>query len=447
LSLVRYFTNAFTFSIDGGIGEAALLGAAFGGAKALVKGENPLEAALLGGLTGGAMSGIGGALFGDSATAATTEAIDSAAPTAAVGGDTALTSAVDQNVANYAGQVAPNYTPQGFDINSGIGGIPTGGGYTAGSAIPAGADITMGQAATPALQDMAAQGAAGPSSLQSLKESLMKSNPELGAAEREALGIKPDGTIGKGLSWFNRQEMPMKLGVAGLGGAGVGALTKPPPTVAPIPKEKSPFAGYNQADFTADEPPTPNPYYHATYAADGGVMRSYAEGGIAALAQGGMDSPGISPLGMGSNQAYPGGRLDTTQFATPTQMPTSSAVINSDYEMRTNPYTGEPGPGMANGGIAGYSLGGYATGGNPRLLQGPGDGMSDNIPAIIGKKQPARLADGEFVVPADVVSHLGNGSTDAGAKHLYNMMDKVRQARTGKKAQGKQINPSKYMPA
>jgi hypothetical protein len=73
--------------------------------------------------------------------------------------------------------------------------------------------------------------------------------------------------------------------------------------------------------------------------------------------------------------------------------------------------------------------------------------MSDNIPAVIGGRQPARLADGEFVVPADVVSHLGNGSTDAGAKHLYKMMDKVRKARTGTKKQGKQINPNKFMPA
>jgi hypothetical protein len=72
--------------------------------------------------------------------------------------------------------------------------------------------------------------------------------------------------------------------------------------------------------------------------------------------------------------------------------------------------------------------------------------MSDDIPAKIGKKQPARLADGEFVVPADVVSGLGNGSTDAGAKKLYAMMDKVRHARTGTKKQGKQINPQKYMP-
>ena len=102
----------------------------------------------------------------------------------------------------------------------------------------------------------------------------------------------------------------------------------------------------------------------------------------------------------------------------------------------------------AQGGImqAGSSLGGYAAGGNPRLLKGPGDGMSDNIPAVIGSKQPARLADGEFVIPADVVSHLGNGSTEAGAKRLHEMMSKVRKDRTGNSKQGKQINPNKYMP-
>jgi hypothetical protein len=97
----------------------------------------------------------------------------------------------------------------------------------------------------------------------------------------------------------------------------------------------------------------------------------------------------------------------------------------------------------AGGGIA--SLGGYSDGG--RMLKGPGDGMSDSIPASIGSKQPARLADGEFVVPADVVSHLGNGSTDAGAKQLYSMMNKVRKARTGNSQQGRQIQPRKYLPA
>ena len=97
---------------------------------------------------------------------------------------------------------------------------------------------------------------------------------------------------------------------------------------------------------------------------------------------------------------------------------------------------------MASGGIA--NLGGYSDGG--RMLKGPGDGMSDSIPATIAGKRPARLATDEFVVPADVVSHLGNGSSDAGAKQLYAMMEKVRKARTGTKRQGREINPDKYMP-
>jgi hypothetical protein len=95
------------------------------------------------------------------------------------------------------------------------------------------------------------------------------------------------------------------------------------------------------------------------------------------------------------------------------------------------------------GGVASMAKGGMA----PRFLSGGGDGMSDDIKATINGKQPARLADGEFVIPADVVSHLGNGSSKAGAKQLYSMMDKVRTARTGNKKQGKQINPAKYMPA
>lgn len=80
-------------------------------------------------------------------------------------------------------------------------------------------------------------------------------------------------------------------------------------------------------------------------------------------------------------------------------------------------------------------------------LDGQGDGMSDSIPATIEGKQPARLADGEFVVPADVVSHLGNGSSKAGSQRLYSMLDKVRRARTGNVKQGKQINPNQFLPA
>ena len=102
-------------------------------------------------------------------------------------------------------------------------------------------------------------------------------------------------------------------------------------------------------------------------------------------------------------------------------------------------------------GLAGYTPR-YAAGGLASLpgkgyyLGGPTDGMADQVPAQIDGRQPAALSDGEFVIPADVVSHLGNGNSDAGAKQLYGMMDRVRQERTGTTKQGKQINPATFMP-
>jgi hypothetical protein len=104
---------------------------------------------------------------------------------------------------------------------------------------------------------------------------------------------------------------------------------------------------------------------------------------------------------------------------------------------------------LAGGGATSqYNLGGYSDGG--RLLRGPGDGVSDSIPATIGNKQPARLADGEFVVPARIVSELGNGSTEAGARKLYAMMDRVQKARgktTGKNRVAANTRADKYLPA
>ena len=87
----------------------------------------------------------------------------------------------------------------------------------------------------------------------------------------------------------------------------------------------------------------------------------------------------------------------------------------------------------------------YAAAG--RLLRGPGDGMSDDIKANISGKQEARLADGEFVIPADVVSHLGNGSSEAGSRKLYKMMANIRKARTGRSKQAPAVKPDKYLPA
>ena len=96
----------------------------------------------------------------------------------------------------------------------------------------------------------------------------------------------------------------------------------------------------------------------------------------------------------------------------------------------------------AQGGLMRLANGGYLSGGNV-----PGDGMSDDIPARIGGTQEAALSEGEFVIPADVVSHLGNGSSNAGSKKLYAMMDNLRKDRTGTKQQGREINPYNYMPA
>lgn len=104
--------------------------------------------------------------------------------------------------------------------------------------------------------------------------------------------------------------------------------------------------------------------------------------------------------------------------------------------------------GTTHGGIANlhqYNLGSYSDGG--RLLKGPGDGVSDSIPATIGQGQPARLADGEFVIPARIVSELGNGSTDAGAKRLYEMMDRIQRVRRKTKNVAANTKAAKYLPA
>lgn len=162
-----------------------------------------------------------------------------------------------------------------------------------------------------------------------------------------------------------------------------------------------------------------------TYAKEGGYINGYATGGT-------VQSGGIRDL-----------------YGTPDNQPTMSPGLGGFGLGRLNDLAGEQA--MTQAQTLGYAQGGltaFAMGGNPKggYLDGAGDGMSDSIPATIEGKQPARLADGEFVVPADVVSHIGNGSSKAGSKKLYAMMDKVRHARTGNKKQGKQINPDKYLP-
>lgn len=125
--------------------------------------------------------------------------------------------------------------------------------------------------------------------------------------------------------------------------------------------------------------------------------------------------------------------------AAPANTGTTQTVTDANAETVV-----KAGGGSINGsGIA--SLGGYSDGG--QLLRGPGDGVSDDIPATISGRQPARLADGEFVVPARIVSELGNGSTDAGARKLYAMMDRIKKTRSKAKNIAANTNADKHLPA
>jgi hypothetical protein len=208
-------------------------------------------------------------------------------------------------------------------------------------------------------------------------------------ADKMGAGFNQITSSPQALGGFAKQNL-MNIGAAAAPVLG-DAMTPKGPPIPGQPEEDPRYAGspyrYNLAsNFSGSSPIRPNPYYRPT-----GL--GYAAGGDIMMAAGGS-------------------------------------------------YEDEP---MGDDFAMGGSIGGYSDGG--RMLKGPGDGMSDSIPGVIGNRQPARLADGEFVVPADVVSHLGNGSTDAGAKKLYSMMDNIRKARTGKKKQAPAVKASKYMPA
>jgi hypothetical protein len=265
-------------------------------------------------------------------------------------------------------------------------------------------------------------------------------------------------TLGNGIT--GTQAM---YGAAGLGTLGLMAQDKSKYGIPPNSAVN--WNGGSLADFRYDpqhyNPDTvtpPNPHYQAQYqnrvtqptpaSAGAGYPQVYqptmAEGGmVPGYADGGLLDPNSEPVDFMGGDMYPQSQQQRSYYATPTQMPTSAQQTAASYEPNTNPLTGEMTANMAGGGLA--SLGSYSDGG--QMLRGPGDGMSDSIPARIGSRQPARLADNEFVVPADVVSHLGNGSSDAGAKKLYSMMAQVRKARTGKKNQAPKINADKYLPA
>ena len=336
--------------VGGGVGEAALLGAAMGGGSAALTGGDPLKGALLGGLTGGIGGGIS-SLTPAATTAGTTVA--AAAPTATTTATTAALPAAATTAAAPGAGITALEAAANTAANPGL--------FPAGSTAPGSAVVfsPAGQATTI------------PTTLP---------NVTAGAGTAPTTG----GTFTEGMQRFIQdpiasiKRMPIPAGISALAGA-TGARKE----------DEMPSNEYD------------GPLKRFRYNPD--VYRpQFAEGGI-------------------------------------TNLPVERMSDRNDVmSMMAN-----GGQMYAEGGIS--SLGSYSDGG--RMLKGPGDGMSDSIPASIAGKRPARLATEEFVVPADVVSHLGNGSSDAGAKQLYAMMDRVRSARTGTKKQGRQIRPESMMPA
>jgi len=465
------------------------IGALAGGTTAAFTGQNVGRSALMGGLAGGA-AGYGGMYSGagDAATATGTAAApltgsNVAGTMAAPQASTAMSELATAPTAT--GSLSPYAEALGSNAQTTAANL---GDYWNAIGQTGNAPV-LSSAADTTLANATGAGATVPATTSGLGATLAKAAPY-------ALGATALGSV--------MQQDNKKYGT-------------PSPASEKYSGPLSKFH-YDPNNYTPLTTPQPNPPYTPTYANYGAVPYTAAEGGmVPSYADGGLMDPGSEPLDFATGGMYPQSQQYTSAYATPSQMPTSAQATASLYEPKTNPLTGDMMANMAKGGIAsvkryvtggqteitpeqmaqmqaqqaaqqqpqydpyaelqqqamysrmsglpqitptasaqgglmnsyaagGSTLGGYASGGNPRLLEGPGDGMSDNIPATIGAKQPARLADGEFVVPADVVSHLGNGSTDAGAKRLYSMMDKVRKARTGNKKQGKEINAEKYLP-
>ena len=207
-----------------------------------------------------------------------------------------------------------------------------------------------------------------------------------------------------------------------------------PGRIGPTPAPDVPGYGNLGQDFGRQQA-----YFNPSFSPAGPVVTT-----TQMMAGGGPVEQMSNDNAVGANTGYPMANVQRNAYAVPYQQPMSQNVITGPQDTGVDTFTGEPR--FARGGIS--HLGDYSDGG--RLLRGPGDGVSDDIPAMIGRKQPARLADGEFVVPARIVSELGNGSTEAGARKLYAMMDRVQKARrktVGKGRVAKNSRADKYLPA
>ena len=240
----------------------------------------------------------------------------------------------------------------------------------------------------------------------------------------------PTGNAWQGIKNLANSNTPMKDLQQAFGNvkAGVESGAKPVSLGSAVMSTLSPFAGGVVGSGLLDNSADP----HA-----GQVYE-----------QVGTNANGTPIMGWDSPQAFnPYRHLNLlTPNPNPLVLPPTSATMTDPNKFQTTPVA-TPMPFAQGGIIPAKGIAGLSHGGNPGgYLDGPGDGMSDSIHATIGDKQPAKLADGEFVMPADVVSHIGNGSSKAGAQKLYSMMDRIRKARTGTTKQGKQINPHKFMP-
>lgn len=400
----------------GGLLAGAGIGALVGGGMSALQGGDFGKGALMGGITG-AIGGYGGAggfegLFGSTAPAidpVTGGAVEGSA-IATQGGGTAASAAPTAATPTVTAPPPVSSVPGGTFAPP----VPT---FEAQQAALAAQQAQMAQAGT--LTSGIDLGGVGAS------PAAMTSGANVPLA---VSGTAPATTTTAGKTLFG---LTPGQAAAGLGGVSLlGSLADRGKYGVPAQEDYTSSLERISPNFRGYEPPRPNPYYRAQYPVYG------ANGGVVALAAGGMPSGPVERMSMmdQSRGMYPQGMIDKTQYSIPSQRPASMDVIQPAYDAPINPITG-----MAKGGIS--DLGGYSDGG--RLLRGPGDGVSDSIPAQIGERQPARLADGEFVVPARIVSELGNGSTEAGARKLYAMMDRVQNARRKSMKKGSHAVDSK----
>lgn len=403
----------------GAIGTGLLAGG-LGAAEAAARGmEDPLQRGLLAGLTGGAMAGIGNALSTAGQTAATT-----AATTGAQAVQQPLMTTAQ--LASGAAKAAPAaVAPPVFAPNPAM---------MAAESAP----LTMGQ--------------------------------RFGQMGQGIKALSQPGAFkagGVGTQFLKDVKTPALAGAAGMMGQSMLDTQEDALKTAREREEEERQKALRTQEFMSS---TVLPQYRVG-------PRYMAQGGIVGLMGGGPVNKTLTPaernelIRLQGMAASMGGELSVQdqmrlrQLTGGSQMGTGAAgTTPKPYESMPTPATADPqynafmrqlAAGAGNrlasqrSGYTGLpkeevqmARGGYLDGGRVA-----GDGMSDSVPAMIDGQQPAALSSGEFVIPADVVSGLGNGSSDSGAKQLYSMMDRIRQARTGQRQQAPQIQPQRYMPA